>query len=422
MEWSSVLLKAIYVAYYSSGGSVGVFLPVYFGEALDLSPTRIGILYIILPFVRMVISPVVGVIADLGRPKLIFFVCVLLNAAALTGMYFLSWAGVPKPSWLFGAACACIFFRSLFNAPGVSVLDGIAIGMQGRKSYARNRLFGAGGYGAGALGAGLIVRFASASWLWHFVLAGASLAVSLMLVLFLPSEKKVKTMEERPLVMNDAAEEMDPPKRTFREKLRLIEWSGHMFAYMGIVMVCGIAMGMVNTYLLLYLSFLNGSQLLQGASVAVTTLFEMGFFFISPQLLARYSSEQITILSLAGFCLRFVFYYGLSLMSFPGSPWLVLIAESLHGFCFALMFASAQDFAQEKVEKIPGLVQTMSGILMGLLQGGQGIAAFGGPIITRYGYGSLWLGLGGAYGAICLGWLAYVIMQPKAKRKHETSK
>ncbi len=56
------------------------------------------------------------------------------------------------------------------------------------------------------------------------------------------------------------------------------------------------------------------------------------------------------------------------------------------------------------------VVQTMSGILRGVLRAGNGTAAIGGPIIGTYGFPIMWIAM--SISAACAGalWSVYVVV------------
>ena len=75
------LLRLIYLFYYSNAGFLAVFFPVYLNQAVGISVELVGVVYLILPFVALLASPALGVVADRGNPKLILIISMLGNCA-----------------------------------------------------------------------------------------------------------------------------------------------------------------------------------------------------------------------------------------------------------------------------------------------------------------------------------------------------
>ncbi|KAK7482933.1 hypothetical protein BaRGS_00025833 [Batillaria attramentaria] len=83
-------LKGFYFAFLAAVGSLLPFIPIYMGS-LGLTPSEVGILYGVMPFVGFFIRPVVGAVADRwSKHKLILMVCSLL-----TGVFYLLILTIP---------------------------------------------------------------------------------------------------------------------------------------------------------------------------------------------------------------------------------------------------------------------------------------------------------------------------------------
>lgn len=152
-------LGAAYATFYLALGIQMPFLPLWF-QHQGLGPEAIGVALAVPMVVRLVSTPVLGIISDrLGRPKVVL---VALAIATVAGMAALAASRQPV------AIFAMLAVMALSWAPSFALLDSYTSrqARTGRADYGQARQWGsvsflaanlAGGAAVGALGAGWVV-------------------------------------------------------------------------------------------------------------------------------------------------------------------------------------------------------------------------------------------------------------------------
>ena len=143
---------------------------------------------------------------------------------------------------------------------------------------------------------------------------------------------------------------------------------------------------------------MNASNTLLGATLAVTTVSEVPFFFFSGSILSRIGTLETCLISLVAYGLRSWVY------SYVHDAWYVLPAELLHGLTFSLSWTAV---ATEATALAPvGFEATTMGIASAAFWGvGFAVGGVGGGYVNEA-YGGQWLFrgvamLGGAAAVVC---------------------
>ncbi|CBJ48928.1 conserved unknown protein [Ectocarpus siliculosus] len=105
------------------------------------------------------------------------------------------------------------------------------------------------------------------------------------------------------------------------------------------VMLSGMAKGVIDTFLFIWLDELGGSHVLLGLAGVVMCCGEVPFFYVSGSFIRKIGPRNVVALSQIGYIVRLVYY------SVLWDPWWVLPAELLHGLTFAAMWAATTDYA-----------------------------------------------------------------------------
>lgn len=223
-----------------------------------------------------------------------------------------------------------------------------------------------------------ILKPSSTLWLYvgHFAPNILTNLVALILILCLHDVVEVKPEAPAPSSSDAAGSSTDS------ETASLIVEGEHSKAprmragdvfdfstFLFVVFLCGIAMGIVNTFLFLFIKQLpGGTQLVMGVSVTVTTLFEIPVFFFSTNILNRVPVDWVIAISIAAYCCRWLCYWLYAMYAANVNAWLILVPESFHGLTFALLWAAIVAVSQRYIKR--GVLK--SGLAMGLCAGTKG--------------------------------------------------
>ena len=291
-------LSLIYAFNCMSGGFVTIFLPVIYANQSsverNLSDFQIGIISFATPLVSLLGSPLLGFIADRKRNwrKALCMIALFLGAIFQAAIPFF---GLYAPSdSLFPMYLTLSTLSSFFNIGGGSVLDAVAVEVCSQNSYGRLRLWCAVGYGGAALVIGVGMQFVPgkdslydplrlivvAVSLWigyivHFTPGFIATLVTVVLVGTLPSsvvndagiskteEVKVQSTageasnseSEALLSLNSVASASEnPPQQKLQNNSK--SFVVEMILFLAVIFVCGCSMGVVNTFLFLFIQTL----------------------------------------------------------------------------------------------------------------------------------------------------------------------
>ncbi|KAG8179142.1 hypothetical protein JTE90_015332 [Oedothorax gibbosus] len=161
------------------------------------------------------------------------------------------------------------------------------------------------------------------------------------------------------------------------------------------VLFNGVGFGILLFYQVWFLTSIGASSLLCGLVQTVQNFVgEIPFMFYSSWFIKRVGHFNILSLSLAAYCIRFLFY------SYLQAPWFILPMEVVHGFTYGLFYATAASYAKLSAE--PGTEATTQSILFGTHEGlggglgcviaGLGFDAIGGH--QTFFYASIFFGCG----------------------------
>lgn len=405
----TTLSKLLYAFQCAIGGFIGIFLPIFFSQ-IGLSKFDIGIIQALSPVFGMLGSPLWGALADSGRGRrkkimlgLSFFSLLFYGALVPIAL----WAPTNTQFALTLAVC-CV---STFAGGSVgSLLDAIVVEQVPKNAYGRLRLWCAVGYGgaSGIVGVAMLYVDSTITWLpyvTHFAPGFFCGIVALALMLFLDDEHahldKDKVDDGFPSIQESPRDEKtkltDAPeeKASFLDRLKKVPRTLDMFLFIIVIFICGCCMGLVATFLFLFIGEdLAGDQLVMGVSVLVTCAFEVPVFFYSEMVLNRVSPDWTLVISLLAYILRFGLYWLLSV--YKWNAWYILFAELLHGFTFALMWCSAVAKATRTISGL-NLTNFAVGFITGVLTSGNVAGALIAGALLKKGVTFLWIWQGGTY-------------------------
>jgi len=141
----------------------------------------------------------------------------------------------------------------------------------------------------------------------------------------------------------------------------------------------GFLMAFIKTFLFWHLKDLGGTQLLFSVISAVNCVAEVSMYFLSERLIAKIGEIRVLYIGLVCYSIR-LFYY--SVLPYP---WLVLVVELLPGITTAAVWAACLSYVS--INSRPGAQTTMQCILHSVHWGlGYGAGeVIGGILVHHYG-------------------------------------
>lgn len=398
----------------SIGGFVTIFLPIFFAE-MGFSSFEIGLINTLSPLAVMCGSPVWGAIAD-SREGIRKYLMIGLSSFSLACLLSLVMTGLFVPrEYRFYCVLTAICLNQFGAGSISSLMDSLVVEILPKNAYGKLRLWCAVGYGASAGIVGLAMLYVKSEIVWlpyvtHFGPAVVCAIVSITLMCFL--EGPPKTDESRALILaiQDELSEIEagkkePPKLSFAQKIAAVPKTIDMFFFLLVVFICGSCLGLVSTFLFIFIqNSLHGTQVVMGVSVLVTCAFEVPIFYYSGAVFNYIPPDYTLFISLVAYVLRFGMYWILAY--FKLNAWFVLIPEILHGFTFALMWASAVAKTSHSISGA-GLLNFGVGFMSGVNMLGQATGAFLGGLVIQKGISLLWVWQTATYtmAAITTAWL-----------------
>jgi len=248
-----------------------------------------------------------------------------------------------------------VLIQGFFSAPITTITDAACCAEvsqhPGHESYARQRLWGAVGWGSCSLLSGWLVD-TFGGFRIAYVLHGL-----LSILVLIPSWR----INFGSLLSETKQHEGE---LSFVAKVQVL-WSyreARLFFFMMFIM--GTAVGTIEGFLFFVIEDYGGTKLLMGLTLTVTCISEtMVFYYAQPiiQILGLSKSMHVCFLA---FLIRLVAY---STMQYWSTVWLVLFVEILHGVTFGLTWSVGTQ--KSKLLSPKGLEATTQSIFQGLLFG-----------------------------------------------------
>jgi len=310
-------LKLLFLLASLSGSAWGRFGQLFYLEK-GLSTVQIGAIEGLMPLVGVVAASGWAVVADKARSrKTVYLLTTTLSTITLL---LLAWSALVQRSFvrILAVSIAYRFFTSS------GILDAYALGCLGDNgaAYGRLRLFGSIGWGGGALIMGAINH----RWGFspNFVIFGTTNALLVFaLAHYVPA---------------DVGHGGDAPRRPATRELLKTLRSRPLAMFLGEMFIFGMAVGIVERLLFVYVvDVLGGSSLLCGWVVFVSSMTNIPVFQNSALLLKRIGREGLMIVAYACYFVRVFGYTYLR----PETRWWILALETLHGCTFATLWIAS---------------------------------------------------------------------------------
>lgn len=373
--------KLFYFLFFAAASFLFPFLTLYY-EGLGLSGRQIGLLAAIPPLMVLSAASLWGGLADgLQQHKRLLKLAI---AGTVVSVLILSF--ITTFVWLIPVVVAYAFF----GAPVMPLVDNTVLGLLGdrKHEYGKQRLWGAIGWGLVAPGAGWLIEQFGLSWSFY------GYVILMLGCLFVSWHLPIA-----------------PAKLggTFWQSLRLFLNNKQWLFFLVVIFIGGVNLAIIHNYLFLYMNGLGATKTLMGISLTFATFSEVAFFFFSDQLLKRLGIRRLLMLALLASAIRTLAF------SIIQVPWLVLLAQFLHGPSFAMMWAAGVAFADRMAPK--GMGATAQGLLTSVNFGlGAVVGALVGGFLYEY-VGPFtmyrWAGISVLLGALFFMWVARKPVRPK---------
>ncbi len=344
--------KAIYFLYYAALACLAPFLTLYYLER-GMNGAQIGLLSGIVPLVMWASAPVWGGIADArNRHKAVLL---LIIAGAWLSVVALAFATT------FATLLITVTAYAFFLGATVSLIDNAVMGILGsrKEMYGRVRLWGSVGWGVAATLLAPVLERAGLAWSFYGFLAIN--AGTFVVALGLPMS--FSTLQH-----------------SYATGLGTLARNGRFLLLLFAALVFGLAMGVIQSYLFLFLEELGASRSLMAYTMTITTISEIPFWFVSSALLRRFGTSKMIAFALAITAVRM---FSLGVMR---EAWLALPISLMHGPGFAVIWAAGVADADAAAPQ--GLGATAQGLFSGMIFGlGSALGGFiGGPAYEALGF------------------------------------
>jgi MFS transporter, PPP family, 3-phenylpropionic acid transporter len=325
--------SAFYFLFFGALCFLMPFLALYYQE-IGFSGTQIGLLTGVAPLITLVGAPFWTGLADsTRRHKLIMAMTIV--AVIITSL-------LVSISNQFYILFALVVVFAFFGAPIVSFADTATMNMLGKDKdrYGKIRLWGAVGWGGVAILAGAIIERFGMAWPFYGYAIGMSLTLLTILALKFPQQVSVTP---------------------FWDGMRSLITSKHWMFFLGMVLLSGLGMATINSYLFIYMESLGMSKTTMGLALTISTLSEIPVMFFASQLLRKFSPRGLLILALAVIGVRLLGY------AFSVAAWQVLLIQLMHGFTFPIIWVAGVSYADKTAPT--GLTASAQGMFGSTLMG-----------------------------------------------------
>ncbi len=344
-------LGAYYFAYFAYVGAYSPYITLYLKD-IGMTAAQIGLLYSI-PQVMRIFGPTAwGHLADTtARQRAIVRVAALASLIGFAGMYFGT-----SFAWLFAVLVVMHFFTSA----QMPLIEAITLDQvrEAPGQYGRIRVWGSVGFVIAVLGLGYLLDTLPVRTVLHVTMG--LLVLVFAAAMLMPAPRHVTP---------------DAPRESLRGKLKLPA----VRVFLAAGFLNAFAHAALYTFFSIYLDQNGYSKSAIGWMWSIGVLIEIIVFQYLPQLMQRFRLETLFFSTFVFCAIRF------TLIAWAVEWWWVLvIAQLMHAFTFAIYHASAV---------------ALAGRLFGAGNQARGQAV----------YISLTFGLGGFAGAMVSGTLWEVI-------------
>lgn len=341
--------SAFYFMYFGALSFLMPFLALYYQSA-GYSGSQIGLLTGIAPLITLVGGPFWTGVADSTRRHKTIITAAIATAIGLALLV----PHVNNFAILFGL----VVLFSFFSSPIVSLADSATMFMLGEEKhrYGQIRLWGSVGWGLIALLAGNIIEQFGLDWPFYGYAIGMGGALLVAIALHFPLQKTAAS---------------------FKKGISTLLSSKNWMLFLLMVLLGGIGMATVNSYLFVYMGNLGLNNTLMGLALTISTLSEIPVMFFASRFLKRFNPRDLLLASLIIIGARLLLY------AVSTQAWQILLIQLIHGFTFPLIWMAGVSYA-DKVAP-PGLSATAQGMFGSTLMGvGAALGGLLGGLLLQY--------------------------------------
>jgi len=326
------------------------FLALYY-QSIGRSGAEIGLLTGIMPLVSMLGGPVWGALSDVTHKHRIFLSIAIVGAIAISLL-------IPSAGGL-AALLVLVVLYAFISAPIQSLGDSATISMLGeqRNLYGRVRVGGTLGFGIMTIPAGIIIgKFGLSTMFWMYA---AIMCLVLIVAQFLSFSRAERTS-------------------SFLTGLGSILKSKYWIIFLGMTLVAGMGIAVINTYFLIYMEDAGIQRSIMGFALALATAAEIPVMLASNWLMRKFRSRGMIVIGLSFISLRLI-----PLALFP-QPIFIFSLQLIHGLTFAAVWLAGINYVAENTP--PGLQATTQAIFGGVMMNlGSALGnAIGGALLERF--------------------------------------
>lgn len=250
---------------------------------------------------------------------------------------------------VFATMMALIFTGCFFKSPIAPILDATTmvlvkelkeVGIEA--DYGRQRLWGAVAWGSVSPLAGVLIDvYAANVSSFNQYLPGFCMYVLVYFLAFVCATR-IKVPKHV------------PPAESVSRNIRAVLGKANILVFFFAIAVTGISVGLLSTYLFLFLAELSGSHTLMGLTLTLTCVSEVPFMFFATKLIEKLGHRGVITLTLFCYAVRFGGY------SLIQNPWLVLPIELLHGVTFGALWPTITSYCNLAAPE--GMTTTMQSL------------------------------------------------------------
>ena len=424
--------QVLYLAFFSSLATVFPFLNVVFRRA-GLSEQQIGLISLLKPAAQLPAGSIWSGIADKYRiHRSILITTFIISSISRSAIGFLASTNNDDDgkhtttsnnnAHLFLAALSLVLLTEGFGAPVTIITDSVISAAcnnnnhnhnckKGEKEgYARQRLYGAVGWGITSPIAGYVLQTTGSKslFIWHAIMC----ILTLIPTYFLPMGPLHARLDEAHLhvdtpqsnnsssgfntAVGDIVTHTTDKGDVFvvdhqhHSKQNAIFWANldallhnkDILIFLSRAIVLGYGVGHIENFLFLALENQGASETLMGLTLTFTCIAETAVFYYTDAFIAWLGNSITRCLHLVyfAFILRMGCY---SLLPFLPSLWFILPVELLHGLTFALAWAAGTTHCSTIAP--PGLEATTQSLYQGFYFGvGYGMGGLVGGLVYQY--------------------------------------
>ncbi|NEN87073.1 MFS transporter [Paenibacillus elgii] len=340
-----------YFVVYMGNAIYGTYIPVYF-QSIGATPTQIGALLSVGPFVAVLAQPLWGAVGDRARTKNAVLGWLIAGSGAMILLFPFSEAFL----YLLVVVCLFTFFQtSIFALSDAITLEELE--KHKRWSFGPIRLGGTIGFAVMSITFGWIAKDHIGYLFYAYALV---MLVSLLLLAKFPKVSGYQSTGNKMQVW-------------------VLFKNRKLVTYLAINLVLQITMGYYYTFFPVYYKEMGGDSVLLGWSMVVSSLSEIPFLLFASKIMKRVRMTHILLLSsLAAMARWFIF-------SFTDNPYWVLPTQLLHGLIFIVLTVTMAMYINQEVPKeLKASGQTLNGLLnlglariIGSFLGGYASEAYG---------------------------------------------